>query len=283
MKLFKSGMQTFTKYLIPVLSTTAEVLVHGFSNYRHGCYLWVSGVLIKEYASDDELPRESTEAVWTFSVQQVNNFLKFFNGLGENKIHEYPDLVEDFFRMVNDILMFIPVKLIQADDIVQPIYETGIKSLSIYYEYGPLTAVLQFFVDFYSWGFESAPISFTEDIPNDLKLKILNFTMNTGEDLVGRLIYGLIYTFPDDCCPDANELLIKLIKLSTLEGSSKISMAWLDKFLMSLPPNTVNSKERLKLLSTVEAAINSKDYRKVRSSIRDFVSWYTRKNVDRVY
>ncbi|ODV87402.1 hypothetical protein CANARDRAFT_26802 [[Candida] arabinofermentans NRRL YB-2248] len=281
MKLVRKSIQTFKQYLIPVLSTTAEMLVYGFQHYQSGCYLWVSGAFIKEYSSMEEIPPQIKSAVWSFSVQQIGTFISAFNALSEESLPDYTNLVEDFFRMTDDILMFTPIELLQADEMIQPIFETAIKSLSIYYEYESITAILQFLIDFYSWGFETPPISFMDDIPENLKFKILNFAMNTGEQLISKLMYGLIYSFPSDCWPDTNELIVKLIKLSTLEGSSKLSLGWLDKFLSSLPQGSVNEKERLKLLSTVEIAINSKDYRRVRSSIRDFANWYRRKNVDR--
>ncbi|KAG7920036.1 hypothetical protein KL927_000716 [Ogataea polymorpha] len=280
MKLVRRSLQSYKTYLLPVVSTTAELLVSGFQNYKHGCYLWVSGAFIKEYAAEDDVSADIKEAVWGFSVQQAGNFIKIFNELGKDDIPEYTELVEDFFRMGNDVLMFLPVKLLESS-LVEPVYRVAVRALETYPEYGTISSVLQFLVDLYSWGFETPPVSMADDIPEALKYKVLNFAVATGEELLTKLLGGLIFTFPSDCWPEANELVVKLVKLSMLQGGSKVGLGWLDRAMLSLPRGSVSDSERLKLLRTVETAINSNDFRRVRTSVRDFVSWYRRKNVDR--
>lgn len=281
MQLVRRSIQSFRGYLLPVLNQTAEMLIFGFNNYHHGCYLWVSGTLIKEYASDEDVPTSVSDSVWEFSADQANNFNSFFRGLSERKVEDYPDLVEDFYRMMADILMFSPERLIRADELVQQVYATALRALEVYHEYGAISSVLQFLVDFYSWGFETPPISFMEDIPEDLKVKIRAFTVATGQELVNRLMYGIIYSFPSDCRPEANELLTKVIELASLGNGSKLPVVWLDNFLSSVPQGSVTEKEKMTLLSNVESAVNTKQPRNIRTSIRDFANWYKRKNVDR--
>ncbi|GMF07329.1 unnamed protein product [[Candida] boidinii] len=181
--------------------------------------------------------------------------------------------------MMNDVLMFSPVRLIESD-LLQPVYNVAVASLSSLQEFDALIAILHFLIDLYSWGFETPPVSFVDNIPENLKNKVLNFALTTGNDLIKLLIYGLIYSFPSDVYPDSSELLTKIIKLSTLDAGSKISLSWIDQALAVLPQGTVNDRERTKLLSTCETAINSKDFRRVRSSIKDFINWYRRKHVN---
>lgn len=276
-KFIKNAIQNFNIYLIPVISNTAELLVQGFSNYKYGCYLWVSGVFFKEYSDEDAAP-QTKEAAWLFAAQQTSTFIQFVES-EKNKLAEYPDLIEDFFRMMNDVLMFSPVRLIESD-LLQPVYNVAVASLSSLQEFDALIAILHFLIDLYSWGFETPPVSFVDNIPENLKNKVLNFALTTGNDLIKLLIYGLIYSFPSDVYPDASELLTKIIKLSTLDAGSKISLSWIDQALAVLPQGTVNDRERTKLLSTCETAINSKDFRRVRSSIKDFINWYRRKHVN---
>lgn len=281
MRLVRTAIQILRNYMLPVLHQTSEMLVYGFNKYRHGCYLWVSGSLIKEYSSDEDTGEHVANAVWQFAIHQIQTFHKFFTGLDEREIENYPDLIEDFYRMMGDILMFSPARLIRDDVIVEQVYRTGVKALEKYHEYGAISTVLQFLIDLYSWGFETPPISLMENIPEDLKMKIRAFAMNTGEEIISKLMYGLIYSFPSDCWPEANELISKIIKLASLQGDFKTPLMWLDSCLSSLQSNSVGEKEKLKLLGSVEAALNTKDSRGVRASIRDFVSWYKRKNVDR--
>lgn len=285
MKLVRTSMQTFRSYLVPVLKQTSELLVYGFDKYNYGCYLWVSGSLIKEYASQEDGTNSDqiAEAVWQFSIHQINNFNNFFTGLSEHQLVDYPDLVEDFYRMVGDLLMFVPVRLIRTPEVIEQVYHTAVKALGTYHEYQAVSSVLQFLIDLYSWGFETPPISLMDDIPPDLKSTIITFTMNTGAEIISCLMYGIIYSFPSDCWPEANELITKICTLTAANSNPKTPIIWVDSFLDSLPAGSVGQKEKIKLLTSMESALNTKDTRSVRTAIRDFSSWYKRKNVDRAF
>ncbi|CDK27682.1 unnamed protein product [Kuraishia capsulata CBS 1993] len=279
-KFMKTSMQSFSLHLIPVISQTAELLVHGFEKFHYGCYLWVSGIFIREY-SDEVVPAEIRESVWQFSIQQSSNFMRFLDERKSN-LANYPDLVEDFFRMVSDILMFFPFKFVDSP-LLTSSFSTALAALSTLTQVDPISNTLEFLIDLFSWGFETPPISFVDEVPAEVQLKLRQFTLQVGQELTTVLMTGLIYSFPYDCAPDASDLLSKIIKLSVSQNTpdAKAGLIWLDGSIQTLPTGSVNEKERLKLLATVETAINSKDFRRVRASIHDFVNWYSRKNINR--
>lgn len=280
-KFIKTSLQSLGQYLTGILSQVAEVLMVGFERYNFGCYLWVSGVLIREFIEENS-PAEVCDAVWSFSVGQSQRFRTF---LGENvdKIDEIPDLMEDYFRMSADILMYLPYRYAcSIDEMVRPTHEAGLLCLSRLGQFEPIIACLHYFVDFYSWGFETPPITiFDTEVPLEVRSNVLNFTSATGGELMRILLNGMIFSFPIDCQSDASDLITKLIRLSVLAGDSSVSIQWLDEAVSSLANVNADDREKMKLLTTVGTAVNSRDFRRVRSGIRDFINWYSRKNLNR--
>ncbi|KAI0460978.1 hypothetical protein LJB42_001307 [Komagataella kurtzmanii] len=280
LKFLNKSMSSLSTYLEPIIPQMAELLVLGFQTYREGAYLWVSGIFIREYG-DEHVSAQIKENVWKFSLQQAASFIQFLEQ-NQSEITNYPDLLEDYFRMMADILMFFPVHLIQSE-LLQPVYNSAIMALSTFSQFEPLIATLHFLIDLYSWGFETPPVSLLEtDVPPEIRRIILSFIESTGGPLTKVLLNGLVYRFPVDCNHDASDLWTKIIRLVSINGQNgDLVLQWLNEALSSLPEGTVNEKERSKLLTTVQAAMNSKDFRRVRASIRDFINWYSRKNFER--
>lgn len=274
-KFVKESVITFGFFMEPILSQIAEMLVKGFKNFHSGCYLWVSGILIRELSDGNDVVKQN---IWEFSLQQSINFIQFLKNLEHNNMTlEFPDLIEDFFRMLSDMLMFFPSNFINNENLLSQIYEVSILSLSTLDNDEPLTATLHLLIDLMSWGFESPPVSLVDlddNTLNSLRLKVLQFNTIIGENLIKVLIHGLVLKFPSGCSLDASDLITKLIRL---QNDDKVSITWLNNAIVSL--ENVSEKERLKLLGSVEVAIRNKDFRRVRSSIRDFVNWYVRKNI----
>ena len=87
------------------------------------------------------------------------------------------------------------------------------------------------------------------------------------------VLHGLIFKFYNDV--DANDLVIKIL---TVSPSTEQAIGWLQEAASSLA--NVSSKEIEKLIGSVSVALPNKDNRRVRVAVKDFVSWYSRKNVN---
>ncbi len=271
LKFLKYSMHSYGRFLDPILPDIAQTLISGFEATHFGCYLWVTGTVIREFG--DEYSDEATQnSVWAFTYQQMLNIFRYLNGVTPKDI---PDVIEDFFRMMADVLMFFPFKFI-ASDLLSPTFQSAMISLNLE-QFDPLITTLHFLIDLISWGFESPPISIFDEVPENIRSIVILFASNHGSDLTSKLLSGLIFSFPKDTHPDASELLLKLLKLT--DDPNKVA-EWLAHTLdYSLPPGTVTSEEKEKLLLTVQTALGSGDYKRVRSSIKDFVTWYARRNV----
>ena len=97
---------------------------------------------------------------------------------------------------------------------------------------------------------------------------------NQGGELLKILINGLLFKFHPDVKQDVNDLIIKIL---VVVPNFEMSLGWLNEIVCSLP--NVNEKEITRLLNVIKVALPNKDNRRVRSALKDFISWYSRKNI----
>lgn len=277
MKLVKVAIESFSSYLNSVLPQIAEILHQGYKQTQFGCYLWVSGVVIRVFGDDEYSSQEITSAAYNFGLEQCQSFFEHFSNKDENQLKQIPDVIEDFFRMLNDLLMFFPFKLIPTLDLLVSIIKTAKVTLTVINEYNPIISCIHFLIDLISWGLPHPPISLFENRDTTpLKECIKQFVTvnNHGGELLKVVLDGLIFKFHNDVQQDASDLLLKILVVTP---STDLAINWLRDVVTSLP--NVQSNEVNRLIDTVSVAIPNKDNRRVRSALRDFIGWYSRKNV----
>lgn len=272
-KLIKCAIQSFSTYLNPILAEIANLLHGGFQQNKFGCYLWVSGALVREYG-DEYTTDDIKKAVYQFALTQCSSFFDIAGTY--TNIKEIPDLIEDFFRMLNDILMYFPLELIPDFAFLNTTLTTSIHTMDQLEEFDPLISCLHFQIDFVSWGLPHPPISFMGDNPPHIQDSVKRFLMedNRGARLLKAVMEGLIFRFHADLQQDASDLLLKIL---TVVPDHDLALGWLNQVVHQLP--NVGEKEVQKLISIVSVALPNKDNRRVRTGLRDFVNWYARKNV----
>ncbi|CAK9441719.1 uncharacterized protein LODBEIA_P55870 [Lodderomyces beijingensis] len=278
MKLVKTAILSFSSYLNPILPEIAQVLHQGFQKTHFGCYLWVTGVVIRVFGDEEFSHPEVTNAVYEFSLQQCQVFFEqLFSKKDDAEIRLHPEVIEDFFRMLNDLLMFYPFKLIPDLAMLKSVAKAAEITLNVINEYNPIISCIHFLIDLASWGMEHPPISlFEQQDTESLKQAIKQFLVvdNQGGELLTAVFHGLIFKFHADVQQDANDLILKIL---VVVPNHETAITWLRNAIISLP--NVNEKETDRLLGTVDVALQNKDNRRVRSSLKDFVNWYSRKNV----
>lgn len=273
-KIIKSVVQSCSVYLTSLLPQITQLLHEGFKNTYFGCYLWVTGVIIREFG-DEISTKETHEAVYQFGISQSALFFQLLKSNSKLDIRGIPDVIEDYFNMANDLLMYFPAQVAGNGQLMTSILEAGILSLTTSEERNPLLACIHFFIDYISWGSPYPPVSFYEGDPVEVQQYVKQFLSadSHGQQLVKVVVDGLIFKFYND--PDANDLLIKIL---TVSPDMEQAVNWLHQAVAALP--NVSENEIEKLLSATTVALPNKDNRRVRISIKDFVSWYTRKNVN---
>jgi transportin-3 len=272
-KFIKHALHSCGVSLQPIFPNIAETLAGQFERTRFGCYLWVSGALIRESSNDVDKPVDASiiESVWHFSTHQAVSFFHVLNGTDPKDI---PDLVEDFFRLMGDVLMYFPLQLIQSDW-----FETSLQAalaVLTLEQLDPLTATLHYLQDVFSYGTGTPPTSVIKGpIPDNVQTLVVSLACAHGQQLTSKIVSGLIYSFPRDCVTDASSLLLVVYQLVPGEQS----LQWLSSTLDLLPSGSVSDEEKTKLLQRVSTAMQSKDFKRVRTILRDFTALYSRRNV----
>lgn len=269
--LLRSSIQLFSTCLNGILGEMAQLLVMGYQNLHFGCYLWVSGVLIREYG-DEYCSTDIKDLVYEFGTMQC----QLFFDQGESVIKDLPDVVDDFYRMTGDMLMFFPHKLMANVQMLHQIFATSIMTLNIVNETETLMGCLHFLIDLVLWGLPHPPISFYEEDPDSVRVATQQWLVqdNHGGELLKVVLTGLIFRFTADVHQDANELMLKIL---LVVPDPQLLIQWVAQVTRLLPNYEESEVEKLLLVVTV--LLPNKDQRRTRSSIRDFVSWYQRKNV----
>jgi transportin-3 len=146
----------------------------------------------------------------------------------------------------------------------------------------PLIATLHFLRDFLGYGGDNAPSSsFDGDgqyrnrtNPQQIQEAVKKLTLAEGEQLVQRCMTGMMYTFPQDCFPDASGVLLGLFQLLPREVAS-----WTAKTVSMLPQGSIAPQEQERLLRNIQQRVENGEVRKIRSLLQDFTNSYRRRNV----
>ena len=269
---------SYRTHTLPLLPQLAEKMAAGFTASRQGCFLWATDSIVREFSDLSEtVSQETVNAIFTFYEQQATTFLRALNDLPPE---ELPDVIEDFFRLSTDILLYHPDKLLTSA-LMPPILSAASTSLTLLKE-EPLMATLHFHRDFLAYGSDNAPSSHFDpdgqyrNRPNDAatQTRVRQLTLAEGDQLVQRCLTGMMYTFPQDCFPDASGVLLALFQLLPAEVSQ-----WTAKTVGMLPAGSIVPQEQERLMRNIQQRIEGGEVRKVRGLLQDFTNSYRRRNV----
>ena len=265
-------------HTLPMLPQLAEKLSQGFTASRQGCFLWATDSIVREFSDASEnVPKQTTDAIYAFYEQQATTFLRALNDLSPEQL---PDVIEDFFRLSLDVLLYHPNKILLSN-LMTTILSAASTSLTLLKE-EPLIATLHFLRDFLAYGGDNAPSSsFDADgqyrnraNPQQIQEAVKKLTLTEGESLVQRCMTGMMYTFPQDCFPDASGVLLGMFQLLPREVAT-----WTAKTVSMLPQGSIAPQEQERLLRNIQQRIENGEVRKIRSLLQDFTNSYRRRNV----
>lgn len=263
--------------MIPLLPSLAQSLAAGFEASREGCFLWATDAVVREFAEGAELVDSATsQAVYQFFEQQSVAFLRILNELPPEQV---PDVIEDFFRLASDAIRFYPKECVMSS-LVVPTFSAGLSALTLQ-QVDPLIATLHYYRDMLSFGFESPSISnfsgpdgqpYTN--PIDVRNAVKELLGSQGQLLVERVLTGMMFSFPEDCFPDASGILMTLFELMPQQTGS-----WVQSTIERLPGGTMKPGEAERLLTSISEKIQLSESRKIRVLLQDFTNSYRRRNV----
>lgn len=177
-------------------------------------------------------------------------------------------MIEDFFRLLIDALIYYPYQVIPST-ISGPIFSAALTALTLEQE-APLTATLHYLRDYLSYGtlnpsnsvFESETRQ-TSTNPPEIQAAVKRMVQSQGEVLVQRILTGLMFSFPRDCFPDASGVLLVLFELMPQEVA-----VWVRKTIDMLPAGTVKPGEADRLMTGISDKVLKGEIRKVRTLLQ---------------
>lgn len=284
MKWVRKVALNFHIFIAQILPSVANFLAQSYASTGFGVYLWCSGSIIAVFGDDESFPidPQTKEAVWEFTCTQCLTFMNNFNAISGTEFEQYHDSIQDFFMMMTDAVMFFPDRFVTSGAVLGPVFSAGLKCVTRIPNYDSYITIVRFLDDVLSWGFETPPISTTtlDIVPDAWRQMIFTeIVQSQGQQLVCALLLGLVTNFSSDAHPDVIGCLVKCLKLC-LEcsgGDANILLSWLSNAMDAM--GSVTDQERSNLLTTVGNALPQRDIRRVRTGIKDFISWYLRKNV----
>lgn len=262
--------------MTPLLPDMANKLAAGFERSRQGCFLWVTSAILREFSDDREHVDQSiTEAIYVFFEAQATNMLRFISELTP---HELPDVVEDFFRLLIDTLLYYPQKLIPSH-LFTPILEAALSVLGLE-QRDPVTATLHYIRDLLSWGSKNPPSSSEHLGPvavEQLRHLVRQLLAAKGDVLVQRVLAGMMITFPRDCFADGSGALLTLFEIMPAEAT-----IWVEQTIKLLPPGTITPVDVQRVMTKIREKLQTNDtgdVRQIRSILQDFTNTYRRRYI----
>ncbi|KAK9474778.1 armadillo-type protein [Dipodascopsis tothii] len=277
-KLMRTLMSSHKQHFVPLLQPVAEKLVLCFDKTHHGCYLWASGIFVREFGTEF-MDASVQDAVWQFGHRQC---MSGFRMISAHKFSDIPDIIEDLFRLLENMLTNFPY-IFLSSDICKPALDAGLTALNLE-KTEPLFAVLDFFHDLFSFGFETPPVSrfsadggadkATNTVPIEVQQAVKALIMTNGLPITTGIFSGLIYSFPRECLADASGVMLVILRLTGADA-----VQWISATIDLLPAGSITQDEKVKFLTSISAHLQASDHNRVRSQLQDFVNWYTRRNI----
>jgi transportin-3 len=259
--------------MAPILPVMAEKLATGFADSKQGCFLWVTAAILREFSEDrDNVDQATTDAIYNFFEAQARTTLRLMNVV---EPRDLPDIIEDFFRLLSDAILYYPHRLIPSP-LFAPIMEAALSALGSLESREPLIATLHYIRDVISYGGSNPAASTGTPNPVEIQQAVQAMLLTSGKPLVERVMAGMMITFPRDCFADGSGVLLELIQLLPQQA-----LGWVAETVQLLPPGTVTQTEAERFIGGIgeRLAEGPEGLRKVRTLLQDFTNSYRRRHV----
>ncbi|KAK4143378.1 armadillo-type protein [Dichotomopilus funicola] len=261
--------------ITPLLGPLANKLAEGFAKSKQGCFLWATSAILREFSEDREHVEEGiTDNIYVFFEAQATSVLRIMSDLPPVDL---PDVIEDFYRLLIDALLYYPAKLIPSP-LFTPIFQAAISSLALEKQ-EPVSAALHYLRDLLTYGGTNPAASGTDLGPAGQQLRqiVKQLLLTQGEALVKQTLAGMMITFPRDCFADGSGVLLGMFELLPIETAQ-----WVDRTVRMLPQGTITPAEADRLLAKIREKLQGTDpahVRQIRVLLQDFTNTYRRRYV----
>jgi transportin-3 len=261
--------------IIPLLPFLANKLAEGFTRSKQGCFLWTTSAILREFSEDREHVEDGiTNDIYMFFEAQATSVLRIMSAL---PAADLPDVIEDFYRLLIDALLYYPAKLIPSP-LFTPIFQAAISSLALEKQ-EPVSAALHYIRDLLTYGGTNPAASGSDLGPAGQQLRqiVKQLLLTQGEALVKQTLTGMMITFPRDCFADGSGVLLGMFELLPVETGQ-----WVDRTVRMLPQGTITPAEADRLLVKIKEKLQGSEpsnVRQIRVLLQDFTNTYRRRYV----
>ena len=261
--------------ITPLLGPLANKLAAGFAQSKQGCFLWATSAILREFSEDREHVEDGiTDSIYVFFEAQATSVLRIMSDLPPVDL---PDVIEDFYRLLIDALLYYPARLIPSP-LFTPIFLAAISSLALEKQ-EPVSAALHYIRDLLTYGGPNPAASGSDLGPAGQQLRqiVKQLLLTQGEALVKQTLAGMMITFPRDCFADGSGVLLGMFELLPAETAQ-----WVDRTVRMLPQGTITPAEADRLLVKVKEKLQGPDpsnVRQIRVLLQDFTNTYRRRYV----
>ncbi|KAI9316196.1 armadillo-type protein [Dichotomocladium elegans] len=272
-KCFKNCVQSYKLHFVPLLPQLMERIVSGFDYSGLSVYLYVALKIIKVYGAGGP----ENAAVCLNLVERMSATM--FTRLTEKKFQDMPDVVNEYFRMVTELLQVAPTHLVQSP-LLPSIFQAALAGLSME-EFNALNAILGFYRSLLDIA-----ISVDELVPGDVpatsatigqnSARVASIFMEMGNSFMTVLFNGLISHYNWEIIPDVASILKCLAQILPTETSE-----WIVVLVNNIPDLSMPAAEKSEFLQSYMSAIHEKHWAKARRVLSDFIISYRRKNSGR--
>lgn len=262
--------------MTPLLGPLANKLAEGFAQSKQGCFLWATSAILREFSEDREHVEESiTHDIYVFFEAQATNVLRIMSDLPPIDL---PDVIEDFYRLLIDALLYYPHRLIPSP-LFTPIFQAAVSALSLEKQ-EPVSAALHYIRDLLTYGGVNPAASndqLAAEVVAQTRHIVKQLLLTHGEALVKQTLAGMMITFPRDCFADGSGVLLGMFELLPTETTN-----WVERTIHMLPAGTVTPLEASRLLSKIREKLQGSDSansRQIRALLQDFTNTYRRRYI----
>lgn len=274
-KCWRNMVVSYRTAMAPLLGELATAIAEGYQASKQGCFLWATDAVIREFSYGAEFVDQSiSDNVFAFFAQQATVFFRILTDLDAV---ELPDMIEDFFRLAADAVRYYPAKTLTSD-LAEPMVKASLTALTLH-SMEPIIAALHFLRDVLDFGYDSPPTSSLgnnrqQRTPPEIQNAIKRILSITGQEMVQRVMTGMMFSFPEDVYPDASGVLLSLFHIVPQAAAQ-----WVGNTLQLLPQGTLKPAEANKLMTGIAEKLQQNEVRKVRVLVQDFTNSYRRRNV----
>lgn len=260
----------------PLLGPLANKLADGFARSKQGCFLWATSAILREFSEDREHVEDGiTDNIYVFFEAQATNVLRIMSDLPPVDL---PDVIEDFYRLLIDALLYYPARLIPSP-LFTPIFQAAIAALALEKQ-EPVSAALHYIRDLLTYGGPNPAGSGNTGLGpagEQLRQIVKQLLLTQGEALIKQTLAGMMITFPRDCFADGSGVLLGMFELLPAETAQ-----WVDRTIRLLPAGTITPAEADRLLVKIKEKLHGGDsanLRQIRVLLQDFTNTYRRRYV----